>query len=96
MVDKHLKHIEATFDGCIEVRGLGLMRGIELDVSIANRVFETLKDRNFLVGLGGAKKNVLRVMPPMCITEEDLDHFAAVLIETMADVTQEMRGEEVP
>jgi alanine-glyoxylate transaminase/(R)-3-amino-2-methylpropionate-pyruvate transaminase len=42
VVDKHLKHIEATFDGCIEVRGLGLMRGIELDVSIANRVFETL------------------------------------------------------
>jgi 4-aminobutyrate aminotransferase-like enzyme len=41
-----------------------------------------LKDRNFLVGLGGAQKNVLRVMPPMCIKETDLDDFADALVKS--------------
>lgn len=83
IVSKHLHYVMNNFEGCIEVRGEGLMWGIELDVKIAVNVFESLKDQNFLVGLGGGKKNVLRVMPPMCITEEDLDHFAAILIKTM-------------
>jgi alanine-glyoxylate transaminase/(R)-3-amino-2-methylpropionate-pyruvate transaminase len=83
IVSKHLHYVMDNFEGCIEVRGEGLMWGIELDVSIAYNVFESLKDQNFLVGLGGGKKNVLRVMPPMCITEEDLDHFADILIQTM-------------
>ena len=63
------------------------MWGIELDTSIASQVFESLKDQNFLVGLGGSQKNVLRVMPPMCLTEDDLDHFASVLIKTMERVS---------
>jgi acetylornithine/succinyldiaminopimelate/putrescine aminotransferase len=67
----------------VQVRGKGLMWGIELDPSIGSVVFESLKDQNFLVGLAGQRKNVLRVMPPMCITEEDLDHFHAVLYKTM-------------
>ena len=91
VISKHLKNIGDSFEGCIEVRGLGLMWGIELDVGIANRVFESLKDQNFLVGLGGAKKNVLRVMPPMCITEEDLDHFASVLTATMSNISKPKR-----
>ena len=86
VVSKHLNYVVDNFEGCIEVRGSGLMWGIELDVSIANRVFESLKDQNFLVGLGGTEKNVLRVMPPMCITEEDLDHFANVLVATMKNI----------
>jgi len=72
-----------SFEGCIEVRGKGLMWGIELEPSIASLVFEDLKNANFLVGLGGGRKNVLRVMPPMCLTEEDLDRFYACLWETM-------------
>jgi len=87
LVKKHLMFVMQTFDLCIEVRGCGLMWGIELDTSIASQVFEALKDLNFLVGLGGGKKNVLRIMPPMCITEADIDNFAEVLINTMDKFT---------
>ena len=59
------------------------MWGIELEPKIASKVFESLKDNNYLVGLGGARKNVLRVMPPMCLTEEDLKGFYNILYETM-------------
>eukprot|EP00591_Stephanopyxis_turris_P012851 CAMPEP_0195517046 /NCGR_PEP_ID=MMETSP0794_2-20130614/9530_1 /TAXON_ID=515487 /ORGANISM="Stephanopyxis turris, Strain CCMP 815" /LENGTH=452 /DNA_ID=CAMNT_0040645787 /DNA_START=74 /DNA_END=1432 /DNA_ORIENTATION=- len=83
VVSKHLHNIMDTFEDCIEVRGKGLMWGIELEPDVAVTVFESLKDQNFLVGLGGARKNVLRVMPPMCLTEEDLDHFHSVLYATM-------------
>lgn len=91
VVSKHLHYVMDNFDGCIEVRGEGLMWGIELDVSIASQVFESLKDQNFLVGLGGLQKNVLRVMPPMCLTEQDLDHFADVLIKTMERVSTRVK-----
>ena len=57
-----------------------------MEPEIATQVFESLKDQNFLVGLGGARKNVLRVMPPMCLTEEDLDHFHSVLYKTMETI----------
>ncbi len=87
LLDKNLNYIKNNFDGCIEVRGKGLMRGIELEPKIASKVFESLKDQQFLVGLGGMRKNVLRVMPPMCITKEDLDHFHTVLCKTMDDIS---------
>ena len=92
VVSKHLHYVMNTFEGCVEVRGCGLMWGIELDVSIASLVFESMKDQNFLVGLGGSKKNVLRVMPPMCLTEDDLNHFADVLIKTMHRVSKTKAG----
>ena len=87
VIERHLKYIFDTFDACVEARGSGLMWGIELDQNVANSVFESLKDQNFLVGLGGTKKNVLRVMPPMCITEKDLDHFVDVLVTIMKKVS---------
>jgi alanine-glyoxylate transaminase/(R)-3-amino-2-methylpropionate-pyruvate transaminase len=87
VVEKLLSFIKNSFEGIIDVRGCGLMWGIELDTKIACKVFESLKDQNFLVGLGGAKKNVLRIMPPMCIAESDLNIFAEVLISTMDAVS---------
>lgn len=87
IVSKNLNYIQDTYEGCTEARGKGLMWGIELDTSIAGQVFESLKDQNFLVGLGGQQKNVLRVMPPMCLTEEDLEHFHTVLCKTMDDIS---------
>ena len=83
VIHDYLHNIANTFKNCIEVRGKGLMWGIELEPNIATKVFEDLKDRNFLVGLGGSRKNVLRVMPPMCITKEDLSNFYFALYETM-------------
>ena len=34
-------------------------------------------------GLGGADKNVLRFMPPMCIEHHNIDKFAATLNEVL-------------
>ena len=69
---------------CVEIRGRGLMWGIELTPEFAADIYETMKDNNILVGLGGQQKNVLRVMPPMCLTQDDIDTFVQVLDDTIA------------
>jgi alanine-glyoxylate transaminase/(R)-3-amino-2-methylpropionate-pyruvate transaminase len=76
----HKKHPDLTVD----VRGRGLMWGIELDQKFAAGIYETMKDHHVLVGLGGQQKNVLRVMPPMCLNQTDIDNFVDVLDNVMS------------
>jgi len=64
-----------------EVRGKGLMIGIELVVpggmrpagATAAAVMEEAKSRGLLVGKGGLHGNVLRIAPPLSITQEEAD-----------------------
>lgn len=86
VVEQHLTALQENYEDCWEVRGKGLMWGIELEPGVAKQLFEGLKDLNCLVGLGGPQKNVLRVMPPMCLTKEDLDWFYKVCCETLDNI----------
>jgi 4-aminobutyrate aminotransferase-like enzyme len=63
-----------------EVRGLGLMVGVELRdgaggpaAALADAVLECLKDDGFLFGKTGPGRNVLTLMPPLVVAEEALD-----------------------
>ena len=62
-----------------DVRGQGLMYGIELDPKRAADIFEQCRHHGVICGLGGVRKNVLRVMPPMCIRPEDADYLLKVI-----------------
>jgi alanine-glyoxylate transaminase/(R)-3-amino-2-methylpropionate-pyruvate transaminase len=75
-----------------EVRGLGLMLGVELvadratkepAVAQAARVVELARQRQLLLGKGGIYGNVLRIKPPMCVTREDAEFIAGVLDECL-------------
>jgi 4-aminobutyrate aminotransferase len=75
-----------------EVRGRGLMMGIELvapgtttpSASAAGRVLEEARRRGLLIGKGGLNGNVLRIAPPLSITEEEADDGAGRLGEALA------------
>ena len=65
-----------------EVRGLGLMLGVELVKDRKTKepakeacaeVFKHCKDLGLLIGKGGLWGNTLRIKPPMCITAADAD-----------------------
>lgn len=67
-----------------DLRGSGLMHGIEFnDPEKATMFFEKLRDRRLIFGLGGYYKNVLRVMPPMCISRKDVDNIENVLCDVL-------------
>jgi alanine-glyoxylate transaminase/(R)-3-amino-2-methylpropionate-pyruvate transaminase len=71
-----------------DVRGRGLMVGVELVEDRATKapankktadIFERCKDLGLLIGKGGYFGNVLRIKPPMCLTEADIDFMLEVL-----------------
>ena len=71
-----------------EVRGLGLMLGVEFVKDRKTKepakeecvaVFEKARDLGLLIGKGGLWGNTLRIKPPMCITIRDADFMLEVL-----------------
>lgn len=80
-----------------EVRGLGLMLGIELvrdrqtkepASSEAADVMERCRDRGLVIGKGGLYGNTLRLKPPMCITKDDANFIADCLDEVLTTLVR--------
>ena len=101
-VGKHLKDalhdLQEKHDIIGEVRGLGLMLGVELVRDRVTKepanteaadVMERMKERGVLVGKGGLFGNTLRIKPPMCITKDDADYLVAMLDEVLGEVDQQ-------
>jgi alanine-glyoxylate transaminase/(R)-3-amino-2-methylpropionate-pyruvate transaminase len=90
-----LKKLMFRYDLIGDVRGKGLMIGVELvrDKKTKDpakeecaQVFERAKELGLLIGKGGLYGNVLRIKPPMCITRSDVDFILEVL-ETVLNET---------
>ncbi|MBE7049855.1 MAG: aspartate aminotransferase family protein [Ruminococcaceae bacterium] len=60
-----------------EVRGKGLMIGIELKKNNAKEICKELMNKKYLVGAVG--DSVLRIVPPLIITKEDIDGIVNTL-----------------
>ena len=61
------------FDGIKEVRGRGLMIGLEFDYPIKEIRQRLLFEQKVFTGASGT--NVLRLLPPLCLTMADADEF---------------------
>lgn len=55
------------------VRGLGLLLGLEFAGGAAP-IHKGLLERNVITGTS-SDPNVLRLLPPLCLRESDVDHF---------------------
>ncbi|MGE0758281.1 MAG: aspartate aminotransferase family protein [Pirellulaceae bacterium] len=75
-----------------EVRGMGLMLGVELvrdrhtrepATAETGEVLELARDRGLLLGKAGLYGNVLRIKPPLCITQDDADFLADCLDDVL-------------
>ena len=66
--------------GVVEVRGLGLLLGAELDRP-AGEVVDACREHGLLVGSAGER--VLRLTPPLTVGPEEVDEALAVLEEVL-------------
>ncbi|XAR50499.1 Acetylornithine transaminase [Bertholletia excelsa] len=69
-----------------EIRGLGLIIGIELDVP-ASPLVDACRDSGLLV-LTAGKGNVVRLVPPLIISEEELERASEILLQCLPVLDQ--------
>ncbi|MTI66749.1 MAG: aspartate aminotransferase family protein [Firmicutes bacterium] len=74
-----------------DVRGIGLMVGVELvnqDGKSASEetdfILEELKNRGILIGKNGLERNVLAFQPPLVIKEDDINFLLSKLDEVLS------------
>ena len=76
MLEKRLAALQAEFPVIREVRGLGLMWGLELTEE-GTPVVAACRERGLL--LNCTQGNVIRLLPPLIITAQELDAALAIL-----------------
>lgn len=59
--------------GVIEVRGKGLMIGVDMDIHTRYSVAACWQITRIVTGYSG--KNTLRLLPPLCMGKEEADYF---------------------
>ena len=80
-----------------DVRGLGCMLAIELvkdrttkeaDAELAQRVVDAARARGLLLLKCGAHKNVVRLLPPLTVTAEDIQSGLNILEASIREATR--------
>jgi acetylornithine/succinyldiaminopimelate/putrescine aminotransferase len=78
--------LQAKYKIVKEVRGLGLMLGVELRFDVRNIILKTM-DKGVLILDAG--RNVLRFLPPLVIEKEQIDKAVSVLDEVIGEEENE-------
>jgi len=88
-----LRDLQKRFPIIGDVRGRGLMIGVELVLdqttkayapNEATRMLEEMRKRKVLIGKGGRFGNVLRIQPPLIFDDNDTTEFLKVFEESLA------------
>lgn len=77
-----IRSLTKDWDAVKEVRGKGLMIGVELNFEGAD-VVEKMMEKGVLSNC--ASGNVMRLVPPLIITEDELDTLIDVLLESIKE-----------
>lgn len=75
-----LDKVAASYDGIIEHRGVGLMQGLEFDKPVADIINKALEKGLVLINAG---TNIIRFLPPLVITKENVDEMIVILKESI-------------
>lgn len=101
-LDDRLADLETAYDVVGDTRGLGLMQGVELvdpsekgpmdvapapDAKLAKRVGTQLREDGIVMGVGGFYSNVLRLQPPLPISQEQLERTVTAIEDALDQAT---------
>ena len=76
-----LKELQKTEKHIVDVRGRGLMIGIDLDCPHKDVRQPLIYEQHCFTGCAGT--NILRLLPPLCLTKADADLFIEKLKKTL-------------
>jgi len=94
---KRLNELAHKHDIIGEVRGKGLMIGVELvkdqrtktpASQEASKIRDICREKGVLIGHGGVKSNVIRIQPPLVISREQIDTVIDVLDQSLKEVSK--------
>lgn len=91
----NLEELSREFEMISEVRGRGLMIGLEIDSTIesvsniTDMILEKMKDEGYLIGKTGVGRNVLTFMPPLIIEKCQLK----IMCESLREVLHQIKNE---
>ena len=80
---KALKGLEKKYDIVKEARGIGLMQGLELTIPAGDIILKALDKGLILITAG---QNIIRFVPPLVITEANVDEMVVILDEILAKI----------
>lgn len=91
LIFEGLRSAAAQLPGVGDVRGKGLMIGVDVvepstskpDTTAANQVVEEARVRGLLVGKGGLWGNVLRIAPPLSLSEAEAKDGTERLVDAL-------------
>lgn len=76
-VEAHLRDSLAGVSGVVSIRGKGCLLGVEFDGPCSS-IHSKLLDHKIITGTS-SDPNVLRLLPPLCVTTDEIDMFTEVL-----------------
>ena len=91
---ERLESVKRKYPIMGDVRGKGLMIGIELvkdnlktpAADEAKAIQRSCLKKGLLVGIGGVMANVLRIQPPLVITDKQLEEVIAIIEESIKEL----------
>lgn len=84
---RHLDQLIGNFPNCIEQkRGRGLMAGLKCRSEIlVSRVHDIAFKNGLLIESSGPNRDVIKVLPPITITDDELDRGIAILNQALQE-----------
>lgn len=75
-LEEQLDKIVSEFDNVVTRRGKGLMQGLVLITPVRDTINKAIENGLLVISAG---KDVLRILPPLIITKENVDEMIAIL-----------------
>ena len=75
-----LEEVKNSYSEIIDHRGLGLMQGLEFNGPVKDVINNALDNGLVLINAG---TNIIRFLPPLIVTKEDVDKMIVLLREAI-------------
>jgi acetylornithine/N-succinyldiaminopimelate aminotransferase len=82
-LEKKLDALVAKYDYCIERRGRGFMQGVVCKGPVKEIIAKAMDKGLILINAGA---DIIRILPPLVITEKEIDEMAAILDDAFCAV----------